>query len=63
MLWSNWIARAEYRYADLARSPIRIRAPAALGVIASYDLRLTSHTATLGLAYKFGWAGPVAARY
>jgi outer membrane immunogenic protein len=55
MLWPNWIARAEYRFADYGRfSNTNVRA-SALGVeTVSYDTTLRTHTATFGLAYKFG---------
>jgi outer membrane immunogenic protein len=57
MLGSNWMARAEYRFADFGtRSNTDIRT-GALGAVASYDLRLTTHTAQFGIAYKFDWSG------
>jgi len=57
MLGSNWLARAEYRFADfgtLSNTDIRT---GALGAVASYDLRVTTHTAQLGIAYKFDGSG------
>ena len=58
----NWIARAEYRYADfgtISNSDVRT---GGAGMTASYDLRVTSHTATLGLAYKLDWDRSTATR-
>jgi outer membrane immunogenic protein len=64
-LWSNWILRAEYRYADYGTfSATDVRtcaAPCLFGpgttaavVSNSYELHLRSHIANFGLAYKFG---------
>src|SRR5262249_10615779 len=50
----NWLARAEYRYADygsVTNTDVRT-GPTPLTV--TYDLPVKSHTMTLGLAYKFG---------
>ncbi len=55
MLWSNWIARAEYRFADYGRISNTDVRTAATGVqTVNYDTKLQTHTATFGLAYKFG---------
>jgi outer membrane immunogenic protein len=63
MLWPNWIARAEYRFADYGRfSSTDLRNSAFGSQTVSYDTSLRTHTATFGLAYKFGnSAGPVSA--
>ena len=55
MLWPNWIARAEYRFSDYGRfSQTDIRtAPGGVQTV-NYDTALRTHTATFGLAYKFG---------
>jgi outer membrane immunogenic protein len=64
-LWSNWILRAEYRYADygtFSATDVRTCAdPCSFGlgttaavVSQSYELHLRSHIANFGLAYKFG---------
>jgi len=59
MLWPNWIARAEYRYADFGTASFTgTRAVAGTTRITSYDVDLRTHTATFGLAYKLGGAGP-----
>jgi outer membrane immunogenic protein len=61
MLWRNWIARAEYRYADFGTwTNTDVRpcgfAPCAHGSLTVTDsLRLQTHLATLGLAYKLDW--------
>jgi outer membrane immunogenic protein len=61
MLWPNWIARAEYRYADFGTASFTdTRAVGATTRITSYDIDLRTHTATFGLAYKLGGAGPAA---
>ncbi|HEY6259476.1 MAG TPA: outer membrane beta-barrel protein [Xanthobacteraceae bacterium] len=49
------IARGEYRYADFGTvGNTDMRTIFALPVVTPYDLRLKTHTATLGLAYKIG---------
>jgi outer membrane immunogenic protein len=61
MLWANWIARAEYRYADFGTiSHTDTRAEPGFVELASYDVRVRTHTATFGLAYKFDWNTPAA---
>jgi outer membrane immunogenic protein len=56
-LQEHWLARAEYRYADfgapsfiIARSSIR---PLFNPSIDTFDVRMRTHTATFGVAYKF----------
>lgn len=56
-LWQQWLARAEYRYADFGtpsftinRSSIR---PAFNPVMDTFEVELRTHTVTFGLAYKF----------
>jgi outer membrane immunogenic protein len=54
-LWSNWVARAEYRYADFGTiTNTDVRSGALNPLAVTYDLAIRTHTATLGLAYKFG---------
>jgi outer membrane immunogenic protein len=61
MLWANWIARAEYRYADFGTiSHTDTRTEPGFVELASYDVRVRTHTATFGLAYKFDWNTPAA---
>ena len=55
MLWSNWILRGEYRYADFGTiTNIDTRIGLGGAEVVTYDLRVKSHLATFGLAYKFG---------
>ncbi len=61
VLWGNWLARAEYRYADFGTSSLQVARAGTIGVpptpFASsdnVDVRLHTHMATFGLAYKFG---------
>jgi outer membrane immunogenic protein len=64
MLWGNWIARGEYRYADfgtISNTDVRTLGPNVFTV--NYDLRVKTHLATFGLAYKFDWSKPVVAKY
>jgi outer membrane immunogenic protein len=64
VLWSNWIARAEYRYADFGTiTNTDVRTTAAGPRVITYDLTVKTHTALFGLAYKFDWSSPVAAKY
>lgn len=64
MLSPNWIARGEYRYADfgtIGNSDRRLLIGGAIEQIVSYDLHMKAHTATFGLAYKFGNSSPMTA--
>jgi outer membrane immunogenic protein len=47
----NWFARAEYRYADFGPSGLIIQRATEID---NFDVALRTHTATFGLAYKFG---------
>jgi outer membrane immunogenic protein len=51
MLWCNWIARAQYRYADFGTVSNRLPPAPNAGWHAS--VKVQTHTAVLGLAYKF----------
>jgi len=60
MLWPNWIIRGEYRYSDfgaISNSDLRT-CPTGCGLpfteSVNYDVKLRTHTATFGIAYKFG---------
>lgn len=61
MLWRNWIARAEYRYADFGTwtntdfRPCGFAPCAHASLTVTDSLRLQTHMATLGLAYKLDW--------
>jgi outer membrane immunogenic protein len=52
MLSPNWIARAEYRYADFGTIANTDNRGGPLSSSVSYDLYVKTHTALLGLAYK-----------
>ncbi len=57
-LWGNWLLRGEYRYADFGTAPMAIaRTRSGAGpalTVDNFDTRLRTHTASVGLAYKFG---------
>jgi outer membrane immunogenic protein len=66
LLGGNWIARAEYRYADFGTwSPTDVRTcidggTTGCGIVAQTvtdSVHVRTHTATFGLAYKFDWGG------
>lgn len=65
MLWSNWLTRIEYRYADYGTFGYTLFPGAgACGVgcdTISAETRLRTHTVLVGFAYKFG--GPFAMNY
>ena len=73
MLGSNWIARAEYRYASfgtISNVDNRTTTPTGTTVFGgvvpasvAYDLRLATQTVTFGVSYKFGSYGAVTTRY
>jgi outer membrane immunogenic protein len=55
MLSPNWIVRGEYRYSDFGpinNTDVRT-SPAGVQTV-NYDVKIQTHTATFGLAYKFG---------
>ena len=58
-LWGHWLARAEYRYADFGTSSFAVaragtEITSAFASVDTVDVSLRTHTATFGLAYKFG---------
>ena len=55
-LSGNWLLRAEYRYADFGTAPFTITRMTARPTTTTdnFDARLATHTASVGLAYKFG---------
>lgn len=55
----NWFARAEYRYSDFGNVTHVLPPVPAVGFTANIDVK--THTALVGLTYKFG--GPVVAKY
>jgi outer membrane immunogenic protein len=61
MLAGNWLARVEYRFADYGKIDNTFFAGTASAYTLSEDL--VTHTAKVGLAYKFGGGGPLYAKY
>jgi outer membrane immunogenic protein len=62
-LTPRWIARGEYRYADFgSATDTDTRSFPGLVQVATYTTAVKTHTATIGLAYKFGGPAPVAAK-
>lgn len=56
-LWGNWLLRADYRYADFGTAPFNFTRTATAGpalTVDNFDAKLRTHTASVGLAYKFG---------
>lgn len=57
-LWGNWLARAEYRYADFGAPAFTVNRTSTMKgfnpTIETFDLAVRTHTVTFGLAYKFG---------
>ncbi|WP_035966842.1 outer membrane protein [Bradyrhizobium sp. YR681] len=56
-LWGNWLARAEYRYADYGKTSFTAaRAstdPTLNPASATWDVTMRSHLATIGVTYRF----------
>ena len=57
-LGGNWLARAEYRYADFGTAPMNITRteapPGPLLTVDNFEARLRTHLASFGISYKFG---------
>lgn len=62
-LWSQWVLRAQYRYSDFGSANfsnsnsvnvLTINGVVGTPLVTSYNEKLRTNTATLGLAYKFG---------
>lgn len=60
MLAGNWLARAEYRYADFGTSRETLHFGAPIFGTATVDLKLATSTYVFGLAYRFGGKAPSA---
>jgi outer membrane immunogenic protein len=58
----NWSVKAEYDYMDFGDDNITFAVPAALGNPAS-TAQSQVHVVKAGINYRFGWGGPVVARY
>jgi outer membrane immunogenic protein len=52
IVWTNWTARAEYRYSDFGSSTLVVPPLPTVGF--TETTRVNTHTALLGIAYKFG---------
>jgi outer membrane immunogenic protein len=59
MFAPNWSAKAEYQYYNFGNTTITAGPPAAVGA----RFRDDEHTVKVGVNYRFGWGGPVSARY
>jgi len=62
----NWSVKAEYNYLDLGThretlQPVPANCPGCLPF--QYDVRQRMDLVKIGLNYRFGWAGPVVAKY
>jgi outer membrane immunogenic protein len=56
-LWGNWLLRGEYRYADFGTAPFNFTTTQTAGpalTVDNFDVKLRTHAASVGLAYKFG---------
>ena len=59
MFAPNWSAKAEYQYYNFGSTTFTAGPPAIVGT----RFRDDEHTVKVGLNYRFGWGGPVAAKY
>ena len=59
MFAPNWSAKAEYQYYDFGSTTITAGPPDVVGA----RFRNDEHTVKAGLNYRFGWGGPVVAKY
>jgi outer membrane immunogenic protein len=59
MFAPNWSAKAEYQYYNFGNTTITAGPPDAVGA----RFRDDEHTVKVGLNYRFGWGGPVVAKY
>ncbi len=66
MFWDNWSAKFEYLHADFGRTAYAF-APNSTGLGAggfiARNVSLRDDMVRVGVNYKFGWGGPVVARY
>lgn len=64
MFAQGWSAFGEFNYMDFGSRDITFTtAPGAVGAASIVRTKLTESQALFGLNYKFGWAGPVVAKY
>ena len=58
----NWSAKLEYLHVDFGSQHFS-RIPVGAGSFDARDVTLTNDIVRAGVNYKFGWDGPVVARY
>lgn len=59
----NWSWKLEYNYMDFGTKSIVSTTTPVLGPAATTDNDLKVHAVKFGINYRFGWGGPVIARY
>jgi len=59
MFAPNWSAKAEYQYYNFGKTTFTSGPADIVGA----SFRNDEHTVKLGINYRFGWGGPVAAKY
>ena len=59
MFAPNWSAKAEYQYYNFGKTTFTSGPADIVGVSSRND----EHTVKVGVNYRFGWGGPVAAKY
>ncbi|QWG25428.1 outer membrane beta-barrel protein [Bradyrhizobium sediminis] len=59
MFAPNWSAKAEYQYYNFGNTTITAGPPDVVGA----RFRNDEHSVKVGLNYRFGWGGPVVAKY
>ena len=59
MFAPNWSAKAEYQYYNFGSTTFTAGTPEIIGA----RFRDDEHTVKLGINYRFGWGGPVVAKY
>ncbi|WP_314947416.1 outer membrane protein [Bradyrhizobium cosmicum] len=56
-LWGNWLARAEYRYADYGKTAFTVARSSSRAEfnpsVETYDVAMRTHLATFGVSYRF----------
>jgi outer membrane immunogenic protein len=58
MFAPNWSAKAEYQYYNFGNTQFTAAPPTS-----PPSFRNDEHTVKVGVNYRFGWGGPVAAKY
>jgi outer membrane immunogenic protein len=67
-LWDNWSAKIEYNYMDFGSQNYTFTGGAGFGCagaacVTSMDVDQVVQVVKVGINYRFGWAGPVVAKY